>query len=250
MQKKESKVKIVILAAGQGKRMQSELPKVLAEVQGKAMLEHLSLTAQVVTGSSATTVIGHRADLIKSRFGDSLTYVIQEKQLGTGHALLAAKYELKDAEHVVVLYGDQPFIKSETIKKLIKKHLVSGAKITFATTLIPDFMDWREYFIKLGRILRKHDEIIGIREFKDATEEERKIKELNIGCYIFDSEWLWKNLEKIENKNAQQEYYVTDLIPLAIKDSELVEGIQIDSKEAMGANTKEELEILEKLAAQ
>src|SRR3989344_4707166 len=116
------KVKIVILAAGLGKRMQSENPKVLAEVRGKSMLERLSQAAQEVTGSNATAIVGHQADLIKSRFGDSLTYVIQEKQLGTGHALLVAKDELKDAEHIVVLYGDQPLITSETIKNLIKKH--------------------------------------------------------------------------------------------------------------------------------
>ncbi|OGI82631.1 hypothetical protein A3I95_01325 [Candidatus Nomurabacteria bacterium RIFCSPLOWO2_02_FULL_44_12] len=242
------KVKIVILAAGLGKRMQSENPKVLAEVRGKSMLERLSQAAQEVTGSNATAIVGHQADLIKSRFGDSLTYVIQEKQLGTGHALLVAKDELKDAEHIVVLYGDQPLITSETIKNLIKKHLDSGAKITFATTLVPDFSDWRAYFIKLGRVLRKDNKITCIREYNDAIEEERSIKEINIGCFVFNAKWLWGNLEKIENKNRQKEYYVTDLIPMAFRNGNLVEGIPINPREALGANSKEELEILEKFA--
>ncbi len=243
-----NKVKIVILAAGKGVRMQSEEPKVLAKIHGKPMLEYLSQLAHTVTGSKATTVVGYRADLIKSHFGDSLTYVIQEEQLGTGHALLVAKNELKDAEHVVVLYGDQPLIKSETVKKIIEKHLGSGAKITFATTLVPDFLDWREYFIKLGRILREENRIVGIREFKDATPEEKEIMEINIGCYVFDSKWLWENLEKIENNNTQKEYYITDLVPLAIVSGDLIENIFIDPKEALGANSKEELEILEKFA--
>ena len=123
----------------------------------------------------------------------------------------------------------------------------SGAKVTFTTTVLPDFLDWRKGFTAFGRILRKDGKVIGIKEFKDATEEEKKIKEVNAGCYIFNAEWLWKNLEKIKNENAQKEYYLTDLLHIASENNEKIETVKIDPREALGANTKEELEILEKL---
>ncbi|MFZ3015592.1 MAG: sugar phosphate nucleotidyltransferase, partial [Minisyncoccia bacterium] len=168
----------------------------------------------------------------------------------TGHAVSCAKGDCEEAEDIVVLSGDQPFIKAETIKNLIEKHLESDAKITFTTTILPDFLEWRKGFMGFGRILRKNSEVTGIREYKDASEEEKNIKEVNAGCYIFNAKWLWKNLEKIKNENAQNEYYLTDLFQIAREDNEKIGTINIEPHEALGANTKEELEILENFPIQ
>jgi len=244
---KKNKIKIVILAAGKGKRMESDLPKVLSQVKGKHMIRHVIESVGKIHNEKPYAVVGHKAELVQSELGDLCFYILQKEQLGTGHAVSCAKGNCKDAENIVILSGDQPFIKAETIKKLIKKHLESGAKVTFTTTVLPDFLDWRKGFTAFGRILRKDGKVIGIKEFKDATEEEKKIKEVNAGCYIFNAEWLWKNLEKIKNENAQKEYYLTDLLHIASENNEKIETVKIDPREALGANTKEELEILEKL---
>ena len=153
--------------------------------------------------------------------------------------------------------GDQPFVKAETIKRALKKHKISKAKITFTTTEIPDFLDWRKYFIPLGRILRKNGpaspggsqggKVVGIREYKDANEKEKKIREINTACcYVFDAKWLWKNLPKIKNNNAKNEFYLTSLFYIAYDEKEKIETIKIEPDESIGANSREDLEILQK----
>ena len=246
---KDRKIKIVILAAGKGKRMGSDLPKVLAPLKGKHMIKHVIESITKIHNDKPYAIIGHQAELVQSELGDLCFYILQKEQLGTGHAISCAKGDCGDADDVVVLSGDQPFIKAETIKNLIEKHLESKAMITFTTTVLPDFEDWRKAFIGFGRILRKDREVKGIREFKDATEEEKKNAEVNAGCYIFNANWLWKNLEKIKNENAQKEYYLTDLFKIAAENSDKIETITIEPHEALGANTKEELEILENFVA-
>ncbi|KKR70577.1 MAG: Bifunctional protein GlmU [Candidatus Nomurabacteria bacterium GW2011_GWB1_40_7] len=244
---KKEKIKIIILAAGKGKRMQSDLPKVLSPLKGTHMIGHLLETIGKVTKEKPIAIIGHQAELVKKELGDSCFYVLQKKQLGTGHAVICAQNACKKAKHLLVLSGDQPFISEKTLKNLIKKHLHSKAKITFAATKVPNFEDWRKGFKTFGRILRKNKKIIGIKEYKDANEKEKNIKEINTGCYVFDAKWLWKNLGKIKNKNIQKEYYLTDLLCLASNKNGKVETVKIRPREALGANTKEELELLEKL---
>ncbi len=243
------KVKIVILAAGKGTRMKSADPKALAPLRGKHIIEHL-LKSVLDSGIDPrpTIVVGYEREQIMQELGDKYEYVVQEEQLGTAHALLAAQSTLKYVEHIVVLYADQPFIKSETIKKITDKHLKSGAKITFATTIVPNFENSYKAFWNFARIIRDGGKLLRIQEFKDMTDEQKSIKEVNAGCYIFEAKWLWDNLKKIGNKNAEQEYYITDLLPIAYSNGVLVETVQIDPEEAMGANSKEELEILERLA--
>lgn len=241
----DNKLKIVILAAGKSKRMQSDLPKVLMPLDGKFLISHLLESIKNISNEKPIIVIGHEGELVKSKLGDSYTYVIQEEQLGTGHALNCTKEIVSDTENVLVLQGDTPLIKAETIQNLINKHLNSNATITFATSVSPDFLEWRSAFINAGKILRQNGEVVGIQEYKDAKEEEKQIKEINVGCYIFNAKWLWKNLDKVKNENAQKEYYLTSLFEIAFNEKEKVETIQIDPKEALGANTKEELAILE-----
>ena len=241
------KLQIVILAAGKGKRMQGENPKVLAPLRGRHMISHLLDSVKKAWKGKPIIIVGHLAEMVKTELGESYSYVLQSEQLGTGHAVLCAEDECKGAELIVVLSGDQPFISEETIKNLISKHLASGSEITFTTTEVTDFNDWRKAFSGFGRVMRDSGEVVGIREYKDATEEEKNIKEVNAGCYIFTAKWLWENLKKIKNQNAQKEYYLTDLFKIAHENNNKIETIKINPKEALGANSKEELEILENL---
>jgi bifunctional UDP-N-acetylglucosamine pyrophosphorylase/glucosamine-1-phosphate N-acetyltransferase len=239
------KIKIIILAGGKGKRMQSDLPKVLVKLNEKPIIKYILKSIEEAFNQKPVAIIGYKAGIVESELNDSCFYVTQKEQLGTGHAVSCAKEYCKDVEHIIVLSGDQPLISPETLKNLLKKHLEAKTKITFTTTEVLDFNDWRKSFIAFGRILRKNGEIVGIREYRDASEEEKLIKEVNAGSYAFDANWLWKNLEKINNNNIQNEYYLTDLLHIASLEKEKIEAIQIESHEALGANTKEELEILE-----
>lgn len=244
----ENKIKIIILAAGKGTRMESPYPKVLAPLKGEHMIDHLlkSVTSAAID-PMPVIVVGYEKDLVIKELGDKYTYVNQAEQLGTGHAVYMAKDACKDAEHVIVISGDQPFIKTETIQNLLNKHLNSGATVTFTTTTLPDFEDWRKAFLKFGRVLKQDGKII-IREYKDATDKERAVKELNTSCYAFKASWLWENFNKTTNiNNAQKEYYLTDLLQIAGECGEKIESINIEPIEALGANTKEELEILENM---
>ncbi|MEK7150242.1 MAG: NTP transferase domain-containing protein [Patescibacteria group bacterium] len=244
----DRKIQIVILAAGKGKRMQSDLPKVLATIKGRSMISRVLSSILEVSGEKPIMIVGHKAELVQSELGNLCFYVSQKEQLGTGHAVSCAEKNCEKSDNVIVLSGDQPFIKAQTIKNLIKKHLETRAKITFTVTTPQDFLDWRKGFLGFGRILRENNKVIGIKEYKDATEKEKETKEINAGCYIFNAKWLWKNLKKIKSKNAQNEYYLTDLLQIASKGGEKIETVQIESYEALGANTKEELKILENIS--
>ena len=135
-----NKIKIVILAAGKGTRMKSELPKALAQVRGKYMLHHLLESIRKVHSDKPVLVVGHKADLVKKELGNQdFIYALQEEQLGTAHAVAAAQQELAGAENIMIFYADAPFISSESIKKIIDHHLNSGATVTFVTATVPSF---------------------------------------------------------------------------------------------------------------
>ena len=245
------KTKIIILAAGKGERMQSELPKVLVKVQGKPMIKHLlESVAKSDIDNNPIIVVGYKKELVIKELNEESKkyhYINQELQLGTGHAVNLAKDYLKNnTEHVMVLYGDHPFI-----KKINEKHLESGKKITMATVKLPNFRDWRINFVNFSRIIRdKNGKIIRDIQFKDASDEEIKVTEVNPCYFSFQADWLWKNLESLKNNNAQKEYYLTDLIKIATAEGIEIESIEIEPYEALGANTKAELDILERLAIQ
>jgi len=243
---KGKNIKIAILAGGKGKRMLSELPKALIPLKGKAMVSYVLDSIKEISDEKPIIIVGHKADLIRSAFEDTCHYALQPEPLGTGHAVSFAEKHCTDAEYVLVLSSDQPLISSKTINDLIEKHLASEAFITLTTTVVNDFDDWRNSFIAFGRILRENGDVIGIKEFRDATEEEKNIREVNAGCYMFNAKWLWQNLKKIKNENAQNEYYLTDLFKIAGENKEKIESVIIEAHEALGANTKEELERLEK----
>ena len=250
----EDRTKIIILAGGKGTRMGGDLPKVLSQVKGKSMIRHL-LGGVESSGidTNPTIIVGYKKDLVieeLNKENKKYNFIYQEEQLGTGHAVNLAKDSLKDnAENVIVLYGDHPFVSAETIKKLKEKHDESGKIITLATVKLPDFKDWRINFVNFSRIVRdENGKIIKDIQYKDATDEEIKITEVNPCYFCFNAKWLWENLDKLKTDNNQKEYYLTDVIKIATTDGIEIESIDLDPREALGANTKAELEILEKFA--
>lgn len=246
------KIKILVLAAGKGTRMlQSELPKVLIPLSGKPMIGYL-LNAIHKSGidNKPTIVVGYKKEMVMSTLGANYDYVNQEEQLGTGHAVLSAYHTLKDkTENLMVLPSDHPFITPQTIQKLAEKHLGSGGKITMATIRLPDFKYWGSFFYQsFSRIVRNgKGEIIKDVQFRDATEEEKRITEVNPIFFCFDTKWLWEKIPTLKTDNAQKEYYLTDLIKIAIRDGIKIETIDIEPKEGLAANSKEELALLETL---
>lgn len=241
------KFKFVILAAGKGKRMNSDIPKALTLVGGKPILQYLhdAISASKIDGDPIVVIGPERIQLCES-FGGSCDYAVQEEQLGTGHAVLVTKDIVGDTDALVVINGDQPLISAKALHKLTVRHVERGNIITMMTTKVPSFNDWFQAFRQWGRILRGKDgHIKGIREFKDCTDEEKRITELNPSLFCFDTKWLWKNIESLETKNAQGEYYLTDLIALAVSQNEKLSSIDVAPEEVLGINTQEERDIVE-----
>lgn len=247
----KNKIKVVILAAGKGTRMKSELPKALVKIKGKAMIKHLlDSVGKSKIDSKPIIVVGFEKEKIISELGDDYDYAVQEEQLGTGHAVLCAENKLKGtSDHVLVLYSDSPFVSRETINCLMGKHLESNGKITMATIKLENFDEWRSFFYKsFSRIIRdKNGKITRDVQFRDAEDEEKNITEVNPCYFIFESNWLWKKLKTLNTENDQKQYYLTDLIKIAMEEGEKIESVSIDPLEGLSANSKEELELLEKL---
>lgn len=241
-------IKVVILAAGKGVRMQDTLPKVLVPVMGKPMIEYLvkAIISSGVDDSPVIVVSPDNKELIHQALANyNCKYAIQYKQLGTGHALACALSEIGEkVDHVVCFYGDHPFVHPETIKNLAG---YKNGVLTMMTTIVPDFEGWRKNFYHWGRIVRHQDQVDAIVEFKDATEKVREIKEVNPGFYCFEYNWLKKNVNELKNNNVQQEYYLTDLVQIACQQGIKVGTLFINPKEAIGINSKEELEVAESL---
>lgn len=242
-------VQIIILAAGHGKRMQSELPKALTLLHGKPFIQHvLDAVSLAEVCDNPIIVIGQKGDQVRDTLGTKYNYAVQDKQLGTGHAVMIAEDKAKGANAVMVLYADHPLVSADTIKNIINKHKSENAVLTMATVVVPDFEDWRSAFISFGKFVRdKSGKITKIVEAKDANEEESKIKEVNPAYMCFDAEWMWKHLHMLKNENAQGEYYLTDLVGMAFSENQNIASIAINPKEALGVNTKEQLELIEKI---
>ncbi len=241
---------VIILAAGKGSRMKVDKPKVLVEILGKPMIEYVLDSVKIVQSMvKPVVVVGHQGELVQDKIKDRATIVWQKEQLGTGHAVaIARNIFLNFSGAILVLYGDHPLISPKTIEKLFKIHEERNSVLSLMTTEVEDFTDWRSSFMEFGRIIRDNDNHIqSIREFKDCSDAEKKIKEVNPGYYCFDSVWLWQNIQKLQNKNNQKEYYLTDLISLAVAQNEKISSIQIPPLECLGVNTSEQLQMVENL---
>lgn len=247
----QNQIKIIILAAGKGKRMLSEEPKALAMLKGKPFLKHILDTIKKLDENiKPIIVVGHKKEHIKEVFGKNYIYAEQHEQLGTGHAVMSAKNVINNPHEIVlVLATDQPLVSKETLERIISIHTSKKPTITLATVTVPDFKDWRVGLNHFGRIIRNENGLVkGIVEFKDTNSEEKNIKEINPALYTFDATWLWENLKKIKNKNAQSEYLLTDIIKIAFDQNKKIETVKISNiLEAFQPNSKGELETLEKL---
>jgi len=243
------KMKVVILAAGQGKRMGSEKQKALMEICGKPMIGHLlDSIEQSKIGTRPIVVYGHGGDELVEYVKDRADVVLQEEQLGTGHAVAVTRDAVGDAELLLVLYGDSCLVSAETIDKIVDYHESRPAPIIMGVGTVDNFEGWQESFKAFGRILRDDDEMItAIREAKDATPEELETKEVNPAYYVFETKWLWDHIEKIGTENVQGEVYLTDLIKMAVDLGEPVRTYPIPIEECVGCNTREELEVAEGL---
>lgn len=247
-------VALVILAGGKGKRMQEEagndLPKVLQPLNGKPLIRNLidGLVGAPVMWPPVM-VIGYKGEMVQQELGPEFTYVWQKEQLGTGHAALQARSLLEGkAEHVLVLYGDHPFVPLSVVETIIAAHTEHGNTLTLATATVPNFEDWRAGLLTYGRIVCDDEgKPLRIIEYKDATDAERAIRTVNPGYYCFRADWLWPHLEQLKNENAQGEYYLTDLLGMTMAEGERVGAVPIDPKSALGVNTVAELKRLEEL---
>ncbi len=236
----------LVLAAGKGTRMKSNLTKVLHPVAGKPMINHI---IDVVTEmrSEVVCIVGHQAEAVMSELKDKdVNFCLQDKQLGTGHAVRqAAKYIKKHQGPVLVVCGDTPLLTKKTLERLIDKHKLNRAGVSVLTA-------YRENPSGYGRIVRDNrDDITSIVEEKDADSETKEIKEVNSGVYCFDSELLLDGLLSLTRENAQGEYYLTDVVSYASKDGARVIPVMIDNtEEVMGINNRKHLARAEKVLRQ
>ena len=229
----------VILAAGKGTRMYSDLPKVLHTIAGKPMVKHVIDTAHQLGAENIHLIYGHGGDLMRTNLAnEQVNWVLQTEQLGTAHAVQQAAPFFKDSENIVVLYGDAPLITKETLEKLIKAKPENG--IALLTVNLDNPTGY-------GRIIRENGNVVAIVEQKDANADQLNIKEVNTGVMVSDGASFKKWLARVRNNNAQGEYYLTDLIALANQDNCQVVAVQAtDVMEVEGANNRLQLAALER----
>lgn len=228
------KVTAVLLAAGQGTRMKSNLPKVLHPLCGKPMIWHVLEALKDSTTEKPVVVVGHGADAVMAYLAESAECVRQEPQLGTGHAAMQAEPLLKGkTDLVIVTYADMPLLRGETFKRLVETQRLNPGPFSLVTVIADDARGF-------GRILRNADGTVSaIVEEYVATPEQRAIKELNVGAYCFKSDWLWDALHRISKNPKKGEYYLTDVVELAGRENLPVQAVAHDDfHETIGINTR------------
>lgn len=234
------KLSVIILAAGQGTRMKSALPKVMHKLAGMPMLEHVYRRSLELGTDDIHIVYGHGGEHLRDYCSDfNVHWVLQDQQLGTAHAVEQASPHIEDDHIVLILYGDVPLIKSATLKELINN--VSADTLALLTVNLPDPTGY-------GRIIRKKGEVMAIVEHKDATESQRQTNEVNTGILALHAGYLNACLKKIENNNLQGEYYLTDVIALAVNDGKKILTSQPDNVyEVEGVNDRKQMSRLERI---
>lgn len=234
---------VILLAAGQGTRMKSAVPKVLHSLGGKALFLHVLETASRLDPAVITIVIGHAAHRVQDACtARDINWAIQEEQLGTGHAVLCARDKFRQFDgDILILSGDVPLLQEETLRMMVDHQRRSRAELSFLTAQL-------EAPNGYGRILRDRDgTITGIIEEKDATDGQRQISEINTGVYVVSSAFLFEALAGVKNHNQQKEYYLTDIVAIALRRGKKVEAVHIaDVRETLGINSREDLAKMEK----
>ena len=228
----------IILGAGKGTRMKSDLPKVMMPVAGKPMIKHIIDTLEEMKVAKIVTIIAADGDLVKQTV-QPYPVAVQREQLGTGHAVKCAREAMGDFDGtVLVIFGDTPLITTKTFLKAAEKVEEGYAVVVLGFT--PDDAGW------YGRLKMNGSELVEIVEYKDATDEEKAIRFCNSGCMSFDARYLFDILDRIGNENAAHEYYLTDAVAIARRMGLKCTAIEGNPKEVASANTREELEVLEK----
>ena len=215
------KVTAILLAAGQGTRMKSDLPKVLHPLCGKPMLWHVLEAVRAVSTARPAVIVGHGADKVKDFIGNEADCILQEPQLGTGHAVLQAESLLKGgSDYILVAYADMPLLRGETFQRLVDTQQDNPGPLSLLTVIADDPRGF-------GRIVRNAAGTVdAIVEEYVATPEQLAIKELNVGAYCFKAEWLWEALHSIRKNPQKGEYYLTDIVELAVKDGLPVQAVR------------------------
>ena len=231
---------IVILAAGPGKRMHSDTPKVLHRLAGRPLLSHVLETANRLSPKVVSVVYGHGGEAVRKALGgDGAIWVKQEPQLGTGHAVMQAAPHLDERFPTLILYGDVPLIGAATLERLIEAGGKGGVSLLTATLDNP---------AGYGRVLRKANKVVGIVEEKDASAKQRALREINTGILVAPTKKLKSWLTKLQNHNAQKEYYLTDIVAFAAKERVSVSAVQADAAwETLGVNSRAQLAELERI---
>lgn len=229
-------INAIVLAAGKGTRMKSKYPKVVHEILKKPMIMHVIDNLEKANVSNIISVVGYQSEIVEDVVKDKSKYVYQLEQLGTGHAIMMCEEMLSNKDGItIIICGDTPLISPTTIDELIKYHIENKNDATILTGVLEDALAY-------GRIIRENNNVVGIVEKKDATLEQLRIKEFNTGTYVFDNKKLFKYIKEIKNDNAQNEYYLTDVISLMSKDNLKVDGYVInDLVETIGINDRRTL---------
>lgn len=234
MASSDRRIAIAVLAAGEGTRMKSRLPKVLHPLAGRPMLDYVLSVAESVGPERVVTVVGHGADQVRDVFADRTTFALQESPRGTGDAVLTARGALEGFRgDVLILYGDTPLLRPETLRNMVRRRRDSGADLVILTAAVdvPGIVV-RDAAGGVARIV----------EAPDANPDELSIPERNTGVYLLDAEWLWKLLSQLGDDNEQGEIYLTEIVEIGIREGRKVEAMQLsDPEEALGVNTRAQL---------
>ncbi len=230
-------IAVVVMAAGKGKRMKSDYPKVLHHLAGKPILSYILDIVNQIHPKRKLLIVGYQSEKVKELFQNQVEYVNQEKQLGTAHAVLQTRKKLEHFKgQILVLSGDTPFLKAQSLKRLLRQHCRKGNDCTLYSAIVKNPSGY-------GRIIRnQEDRILGIIEEADLPQDMKGIQEINAGIYCFRADALYRSLNKIVPDNQQKEYYLTDVVKILLAEGGKVESIILDDpEEASGINTRLEL---------
>lgn len=232
----------VILAAGEGTRMKSDTPKILHKVCGVPMIDHVIRACKGAGASKIVVIVGKGAELVKNTLKDKdLEFVLQAEQKGTGHALMQAKETCANSPLLLVLCGDMPLITSESISAMVEFHKKRQSSATVMTAVVDNPTGY-------GRIIKNGEKVVAIREEKDATPEEKSISEINSGCYCFNGQMVFTALSKVNNRNRQGEYYLTDVVEIMNSEDKKIFAFAVkDPDEISGINNRQQLAVAQSI---
>lgn len=238
----ESDFQLIIIAAGIGKRMKSSTIKILHRAAGRPLIDYVLDLGAAVSDRKPVMIVGYQRELVEKHCGSRAEYAVQEEQLGTGHAALQAEPLVRraGAARVLILSGDVPLTRPETLRRLVDEHLAAHNEVTVLSMQLDDPESY-------GRIVRDSTgEVVKIVESKDANEAQRTIREVNAGIYVFEVDSLFQNLSRVSARNAQGEFYLTDVIGKIRQDGKRVGAILADPVEALGVNSRADLAVVER----